>query len=184
MFGNHLLFEQWLFLQTITWLFHGEPDFANLSKFGDGTTSLRKLPRHFTKTLATLCRWHIRDHQQDRTGQYFFAHINSINNHIKFTKEECSDNQLAFLDCKIKISESHKLTTAVYRKPTHTDHYLQFGSHHPLVHKLGVIRTLHYRAQAVVVINKKIRVHFVYTAANLNWQYSKYANVAHVNSSL
>ena len=57
----------------------------------------------------------------------FFAHIISINDHIKFTQEKCLDNQLAFLDCKIKISDSHKLITAVYRKPTHTDHYLQFG---------------------------------------------------------
>ena len=73
----------------------------------------------------------------NRTEQdNFFTHI-SINDHVKFTQKKCSNNQLAFLDCKIKISNSHKVTTAVYRKPIHTDHYLQFGSHYPLVHKLG-----------------------------------------------
>ena len=66
------------------------------------------------------------------------------------------DNKLAFLDCNIKISDTRKLTTAVYRKPTHTDHYLQFGSHHPLVHKLGVIRTLHYRAETVVSDQREV----------------------------
>ena len=93
----------------------------------------------------------------NRTEQdNFFEHINSINSHIKFTQEKCLDNKLAFLDCNIKISDTRKLTTAVYRKPTHTDHYLQFGSHHPLVHKLGVIRTLHYRAETVVSDQREV----------------------------
>ena len=93
----------------------------------------------------------------NRTEQdNFFEHINSINSHIKFTQEKCLDNKLAFLDCNIKISDTRKLTTAVYRKPTHTNHYLQFGSHHPLVHKLGVIRTLHYRAETVVSDQREV----------------------------
>lgn len=77
-------------------------------------------------------------------------HINSINTNIKFTQEECHNNNLAFLDCLVQINPKRKLNTVVYRKPTHTDHYLQFGSHHPLIHKLGVIRTLHYRADTII----------------------------------
>ena len=79
----------------------------------------------------------------------FFEHINSINSHIKSTQEKCLDNKLAFLDCNIKISDVRKLTTAVYRKLTHTAKYIQFESHYPLVHKPGVIWTLHYRAKTV-----------------------------------
>jgi len=35
-------------------------------------------------------------------------------------------------------------------KPTHTDQYLHFESHHPLEQKLGVIRTLFNRADTIV----------------------------------
>lgn len=47
------------------------------------------------------------------------------------------------------IERDGELNLEVYRKPTHTDHqYLLFDSHHPLEHKLGVIRILlQHRAQ-------------------------------------
>ena len=38
----------------------------------------------------------------------------------------------------------------VYRKKTHTDQYLHFSSHHPLQHKLGMIRTLLDRCNDIV----------------------------------
>ena len=38
----------------------------------------------------------------------------------------------------------------VYRKKTHTDQYLNFESHYPLPHKLGVIRTLYDRCDNIV----------------------------------
>ena len=38
----------------------------------------------------------------------------------------------------------------VYRKKTHADRYLNFGSHHPLQHKLGIIRTLYDRCDNIV----------------------------------
>ncbi|XP_063353977.1 uncharacterized protein LOC134644818 [Pelmatolapia mariae] len=57
--------------------------------------------------------------------------------------------RLAFLDCEISISNGGHLKTDVYSKPTHTDQYLRFDSHHPLEHKLGVIRTLQHRANTI-----------------------------------
>ena len=45
--------------------------------------------------------------------------------------------------------EDGTLTTCVYRKPTHTDLYLQWDSHHNLTCKFSVINTLTHRARAV-----------------------------------
>ena len=80
----------------------------------------------------------------------FFEYINSQNPHIKFTCEPEVNGQLAFLDTKITRKESGSLDVTICRKPTHTDQYLHFDSHHPISHKLSVIRTLNYRAQTAV----------------------------------
>ncbi len=42
------------------------------------------------------------------------------------------------------------LKFGIHRKPTHTDQYLQFHSHHPLHQKLGVIRIVIDRKESIV----------------------------------
>ena len=79
----------------------------------------------------------------------FFNFINSLDTNIKFTQENPKDNTLSFLDTAIHRHLDGTLITKVYRKPINTDHYLRFESNHPLIHKLGVIRTLDYRAETV-----------------------------------
>ncbi|XP_038148866.1 uncharacterized protein LOC119788543, partial [Cyprinodon tularosa] len=79
----------------------------------------------------------------------FTKHINSVDRNIKFTREDAKDNKLPFLDCLVSMEGDGSLNIEVYRKPTHTDQYLLFDSHHPLEHKLSVIRTLQHRAEHV-----------------------------------
>ena len=68
--------------------------------------------------------------------------VSFINISIQFTCEIEEDNQLLFLDILLKKDEDGTISTSVYRKHTHTDQYLQFSSHHPLSHKLSVVKTL------------------------------------------
>ncbi|XP_060756578.1 uncharacterized protein LOC132867614 [Neoarius graeffei] len=79
----------------------------------------------------------------------FSKHINAVDININFTREDVSGNNLAFLDCDVHNRQDRSLSIEVYRKPPHTDQYLLFNSHHPLEHKLGVIRTLQHRAQNI-----------------------------------
>ena len=92
--------------------------------------------------------------QKRKNVDNFTDHLNSIDKDIQFTKElpDPTSGDLAFLDTETGIvSESDRsIKVRVYRKPTHTDQYLNFYSNHPIQHKLGVIRTLYDRAFAVV----------------------------------
>ena len=79
-------------------------------------------------------------------------HLNTVDptNSIKFTHEEEVNGQLPFLDTLITRKEDGSVKLSVYRKKTHTDQYLNFASQHPLHQKLGVVRTLMDRKNAIV----------------------------------
>ena len=60
------------------------------------------------------------------------------------------DNKLAFLDTAVLREPDGRLTTSVYRKPTHTDQYLAYNSHHPQSVKRGIVKCLYERAKRLV----------------------------------
>ena len=73
----------------------------------------------------------------------FLDHINSIDPNIRFTsKDPKDDGSISFLDILIIPEEDGKLNTIVYRKPTHTDMYLHWDSHHNIPSKYSVVGTL------------------------------------------
>ena len=55
----------------------------------------------------------------------------------------------AFLDILITPKEDGRLSTPVYRKPTHTDFYLQWDSCHPIPSKYTVVGTLYHRDKTI-----------------------------------
>ena len=59
------------------------------------------------------------------------------------------DGSIPFLDTIVKPEADGTLSITVYRKPTYTDQYLQWDSHHHLSAKFSVIQTLSHRASTV-----------------------------------
>ena len=59
-------------------------------------------------------------------------YLNSIDPHIKFTVEQPNaEGAIPFLDT-FPQPKGENITVSVYRKPTHTDRYLDFNSSHPI----------------------------------------------------
>ena len=88
--------------------------------------------------------------QQQAYKQAFLDHINSIDPAIKFTVEGTQGNgTIPFLDTLVTPLADNSLSISVYHKPTHTDQYLQWDSHHSLSAKYSVVGTLTHRAKTV-----------------------------------
>ncbi|XP_076471154.1 uncharacterized protein LOC143301037 [Babylonia areolata] len=138
------------YLNTIYFTFEGQ--FINRPRVQPWGPSLRGespgVVPHSSTILGPLHGRH-HDRAQEISGREdFTTHLNKQHPAIKFTYEVEENGSIAMLDTRITRTETG-LAFSVYRKPTHTDQYLQFNSHQPLEHKLGVIRTLTLRAKTI-----------------------------------
>ena len=102
----------------------------------------------------TLIKWWFRYvddvHNATRKEQVnkLQKHLNSIDPHIKFTIDLPGKDVLPFLDTLTKLTPN-SIESTIYRKPTHTDRYLDYKSSHIISAKLSVIHTLIHRAKQV-----------------------------------
>ena len=88
--------------------------------------------------------------QKEVNKQDILQHITSVDPAIQFTVETNNeDGGIQFLDTIVKPEADGNLSITVYRKPTHTDQYLQWDSHQHLCAKFSPINTLTHRAQTV-----------------------------------
>ena len=88
--------------------------------------------------------------QKTTHKEEFFQHLNSIEEKILFTAENTkADGSLPFLDTLVTVKEDGSLSTSIYRKPTHTNQYLQWDSHHSIANKFSVINSLIHRANNI-----------------------------------
>ena len=93
---------------------------------------------------------------RSREVEEFHKPINSIGPSIQFIVELEKEGTLPFLDTLLQRRKEGSLDVRVYRKPTHTKRYLNFGSNHPGHLKRGLVRCLFVRAQEVTLDNKNL----------------------------
>ena len=78
-------------------------------------------------------------------------HLNNQCPTIRFTVErEDRNSSLPFLDTLLTRRQDGGLNIVVYRKPSHTDRYLQYSSHHPAHVQRGVASCLFRRARTIL----------------------------------
>ena len=63
--------------------------------------------------------------------------------------EPTQQGSLPFLDTLVTTEQDIAFSTSVYRKPTHTDQYLQWDSNHHITAKQSVFNTLAHRTKVV-----------------------------------
>ena len=97
--------------------------------------------RYMDDTFTILDRGNVDD---------FLQHLNNQQPSIRLTMETENNNKLAFLDTAVSRDPDGRLTTSVFRKPTHTDQYLAYDSHHPQSVKRGIVKCLYERAKRLV----------------------------------
>ena len=76
-------------------------------------------------------------------------HINNLHQNIKFTMEKESNGELAFLDTLLERNNG-EISVLVCRKPTHTDQYLHYSSHHQTSCKESVASSLFNRVSSII----------------------------------
>ena len=92
---------------------------------------------------------HIYHHEEEQRG-YFLELPQSATPVYRFTMETENNNRIFFLDSLVTREPQGELHTSVYRKPTHTDQYLAYDSHHPQSIKRGIVKCSHDRAKRII----------------------------------
>ena len=67
---------------------------------------------------------------QKGSTEELLLHLNRVRPTIKFTVEQEENGTLPFLNMLVRRREDDSLDVSVYSKPTHTDRYFHFESHH------------------------------------------------------
>ena len=101
--------------------------------------------RHVDDVFSVIQRNYLRELQH---------HINSLHPQTQFTKEQEQDSILPFLDTLVQRNPDKTISVKVYRKPTHTNQYLNYTSHHSKSAKQSVITALFDRAGSIVSSEK------------------------------
>ena len=99
--------------------------------------------------------------------------MNSFHENIQFTYEREQANQISFLDVLITRKKDGSIQTSVYRKPTHTDVYLNWNAHAPNIWKTATVRSLVRRAFTICSNNTSLNAELNHLT-NVFTKYNEY----------
>ena len=88
--------------------------------------------------------------------EVFLGHLNLVEPTIQFHLEQELDGKVSCMGMLLEHHEDGSTSTSVFKKPTHTNKYLDFNSSHPLAHNLAVVQTLHHWAEILSLTQKVI----------------------------
>ena len=89
------------------------------------------------------------------TGKKMLQHLHSQHPRIKFTLDEEERGCLPYMNVTCTCQLDGSLTRLVHQKPTHTNKYVLFSSHHPTQEKEGIVRGLADRAIQCAVMGRR-----------------------------
>ena len=154
---TNFTFENSFYTQT-DWVGMGTPTYSIVAEIfiqtfeSTAITTHQHKPRiwerHVNNIFAIIKKQHIHE---------LLNHLNNLHTNIKFTIETEQDSTQSFLDTLLKRHPDKSISVNIYRKPTHTDQYLHFTSHHNYKAKQSVITTLFERAQTAVSNKKEVK---------------------------
>ena len=102
-----------------------------------GTYEPRFFTRYVDDILVAL--------KDENTANSFKLYLETLHPNIRFKIEYELFDKIPFLDIWI-LKDFDKLSTAVYRKPTHSGVYIHYLSYVPFKHKVSLLKGLLYRA--------------------------------------
>ena len=90
-----------------------------------------------------------RDTSPINAGPHVVEDAGPLHENITFTMEEKGNGELAFLGTLLKRNNGG-ISVLIYRKPTHTDQYLHYSSHHQTSCKGSVVSSVFNRAYSII----------------------------------
>ena len=103
------------------------------------------------------------------TAKVLLEHHNRILLPIQFTLELEKDESLPFISTHLRRKVDGTLDVTIYRKPNHTDRYMNFQSHHLIHVRRGLVRCLYDRARKVITSPNSLRREEKHLKSVLKW---------------